>query len=167
MTTVASQRDPEVSRFLSRPVDPVLPTLFGEGYGTYKVRRDTFVASFLGHIAAIAVLLAFGQLVVRHRREIRQHVIDVVTDVSPYVLPVSKSVAGGGGGGGDRDKLAASKGALPRLSRQQITPPAVVVRNENPKLPVEPTVVVPPSLHLVQIGSLGDPLSAILAPPSN
>jgi TonB family protein len=56
---------------------------------------------------------------------------------------------------------------LPKLSREQITPPAIVVRNEQPKLPVPPTVVVPPDVKLPQLGPIGDPLSAVLAPPSN
>ena len=34
---------------------------------------------------------------------------------------------------------------------QQIVPPMVVVRNENPKLTAEPTVVVPPQIHLARI----------------
>ncbi|HLK32441.1 MAG TPA: energy transducer TonB, partial [Terriglobales bacterium] len=75
--------------------------------------------------------------------------------------------AGGGGGGGDRDKLQASKGALPKLSDQQITPPAVIVRNENPKLAVDPTVVVPPHIQLPTTGPLGDPMSSVLGPPSS
>jgi len=167
MASVAPQRAPELSRPVSRPLEPVLPTLFGEGRELYKTRRTPFVFSFLGHVAVIAIVLTSGQYVVSHRREIRRQVMDVITDVSPYVLPASKSSAGGGGGGGDRDKLAASKGALPRLAREQITPPAVVVRNENPKLAVEPTVVVPPMLQLPHTGALGDPLSAVLGPPSN
>ncbi len=56
--------------------------------------------------------------------------------------------AGGGGGGGDRDKLQAPKGKLPKLAMEQITPPAMVIRNDHPKLPVEPTVVVPPQIKL-------------------
>src|SRR5690348_2050521 len=151
---------------ISAPQPTILPTLFGEGYGVYGIKPLNFVISYLIQIAIVGLVLASGLFVVQHHEEIKKQVVGLVSDISPYVLPVSKSVAGGGGGGGDRDKLAASKGALPRLSRQQITPPAVVVRNENPKLPVEPTVVVP-SLHLVQTGALGDPLSAILAPPSN
>jgi hypothetical protein len=79
------------------------------------------------------------------------------------VRPSSEGPAAGsaGGGGGDHDKLSASKGALPRSSREQLAPPAVVVRNENPTLPVEPTVVVPPDIHLSlpPTGALGDPLS--------
>jgi TonB family protein len=118
-------------------------------------------------VLLIAVVVASGHFVVTHRREIRQQVLNVITDVSPYILPASKSQAGGGGGGGDRDKLLASKGALPRLAREQITPPAVVIRNDNPKLAVEPTVVVPPQIQLPHTGTLGDPLSAVLGPPSN
>jgi len=146
-----------------------LPTLFGAGYGLYGIRRSSFVLSFVGQTLAIAVFLVSARFVAAHRHEIRQQVIGIVTDVSPYILPPSASKAGGGGGGGDRDKLQASKGILPRFSREQLAPPVVVIRNENPKLPVEPTVVVPPEIHLPipQTGPLGDPLSSILGPPSN
>jgi TonB family protein len=46
---------------------------------------------------------------------------------------------------------------------QQITPPMVVVRNDNPKLAVEPTVVVPPQIKLAMnnMPNLGDPMAAI------
>ena len=153
----------------SAPERATLPTLFGAGYGLYRTRRSSFFLSFLGHTLAIAVLLAAGRFVAAHRHEIRQQVTGIVTEVSPYILPPSATKAGGGGGGGDRDKLQASKGILPRFSRQQLAPPAVVVRNENPKLPVEPTVVVPPQIHLPlpQTGPLGDPLSSVLGPPSS
>ena len=150
------------------PREPaILPTLAGEGYGLYQTQRSSFFVSFLAHVLIIVLLLASGSYVVKRRQEIRQQVIGVVIDVSPYVLHPSKSRAGGGGGGGDRSKLSASKGALPRLSLGQLTPPAVVVRKEVPKLPVEASVVVPPEIPLPHAGSLGDPLSAILAPPSN
>jgi periplasmic protein TonB len=166
MAIIASGRSSDPASAKS-PESLPLPTLFGEGYGLYQTRPLTFVYSFVGHVLMVAVLLASGHFVVSHRREIRQQVINVITDVSPYILPPSRSQVGGGGGGGDRDKLQASKGALPRSSREQITPPAVVIRNENPKLAVEPTVVVPPQIRLPQTGTLGDPLSAVLAPPSN
>jgi len=150
------------------PAEPsVLPTLMGEGYGLYETKPVTFVFSFILHTVAIAVVLISGQFVVSHRQEIKQQVVSLVSDVSPYVLPNAKTAVGGGGGGGDRDKLAASKGALPKLSREQITPPAAVVRNQNPKLAVDPSVVVPPQIKLPTTGQLGDPLSSVLGPPSN
>ncbi len=169
MSCSVLQRRPELTQKLASTEPAVLPTLFGEGYGLYRSHRSTFVLSYLGHLAAVGLLLAGGRFVAAHRHEIRQQVISLATEVSPYVLPASSSKSGGGGGGGDRDKLAASRGSLPRLSREQITPPAAVIRNQNPKLPVEPTVVVPPEIHLQlpQTGILGDPLSAVLGPPSN
>jgi len=153
----------------SLPMPSVLPTLFGEGYGNYKPRRSTFAFSFVAHCLAIALVVWLGEFVTQDRQAIGQKVIAIVTDVSPYILPPSLSKSGGGGGGGDRDVLAASKGKLPRFSREQSTPPIVVVRKENPKLPVEPTVVVPPEIHLAlqKSGPLGDPLSSILGSLSN
>ncbi len=146
----------------------ILPTLFGEGEGLYPQRKDTFVYSFILHMVAAGLLIWSGHWAFEHKDEIKQQMVGLVTDVSPYLpLPVSKTRAGGGGGGGDRDKLAAPKGALPKLSKDQIVPPAIVVRNENPKLVVEPTVVVPPEIKLPTVGSLGDPLSKVIGAPSN
>ena len=94
--------------------------------------------------------------------------VGLVTDITPYLpLPASKNRSGGGGGGGDRDKLQAPKGALPKLSKDQIVPPAIVIRNDNPKLAVDPSVVVPPQLKLPTNGALGDPLSKVMGAPSN
>ena len=153
------------------PLSPpsVLPTLFGEGYGNFKACRSTFAFSFLAHFLVIAFVVWLGKFVTQHRQDIGQKVIGIVTDLSPYVLPPSLSRSGGGGGGGDRDSLAASTGKLPQFSREQLAPPIVVVRNESPKLAVEPTVIVPPEIHVVmaQSAALGDPLSSILGPPSS
>jgi TonB family protein len=119
-------------------------------------------------MVAVGLLIWSGHWAFEHRDELKQQVTGLVTDISPYLpLPASKNRSGGGGGGGDRDKLQAPKGALPKLSKEQITPPAIVIRNDNPKLPVPPTVVVPPELKLPTLGALGDPLSKVLGPPSN
>ncbi|MGA2743386.1 MAG: energy transducer TonB [Candidatus Sulfotelmatobacter sp.] len=81
-------------------------------------------------------------------------------------LKPSKTQVGGGGGGGDRDVLAASKGKLPKFSMQQITPPAAVIRNDNPKLAVEPTIVIPPEVVLASnnMPNLGDPMAHAIIP---
>ena len=113
------------------PQDQVLPTLFGEGQGLYPQRKDTFVYSFVVHMLAVGLIIWSGHWAFQHKDEIKQQVIGLATDISPYLpLPVSNTRAGGGGGGGDRDKLNAPKGALPKLSKDQIVPPAIVVRNE-------------------------------------
>lgn|SRR5215813_10676297 len=159
---------PSMSResFPAAPQPNPLPTLAGEGYGVYRIRPSSFVFSFALNAFAVILLVWSGHWVVQHRDQIRQRVVGIVTDISPYVLPPSAKQSGGGGGGGDRDKLAASKGVLPKQSLEQITPPAVVVRNEAPKLAIDPTVVAP-QIQLSMTGPIGDPLSNILGPPSN
>lgn len=169
MSTPVLNKAPEATGPPPPPQRPdVLPTLFGEGQGLYPQRKETFLYSFLAHMIMAGLLIWSGHWVYSHKEEIKQQVTNIVTDISPYVpMQVSKTKAGGGGGGGDRDKLAAPKGALPKLSKEQITPPAVVIRNDNPKLAVDPSVVVPPEIKLPTTGSLGDPLSKIMGPPSN
>ncbi len=101
----------------------------------------------------------------------RQSVILIAPSPESYALPTSRKVISGGGGGGDHDRLPAPKGRLPKTAMQQITPPAIIVRNEKPKLAVQPTVVVPPQVHLAEnhMPTLGvssaPPMPA--APPSN
>jgi len=153
---------------LVKPAEPgAVPDFLGEGYGLNRTKTTAFMLSYLAHALGLLLILLSSRFVLNHRQQIHQQVMNLVTDVSPYVLPPSRSQSGGGGGGGDRDKLMAPKGALPRSSDQQLVPPMVVVRNQNPKLAVEPTVVVPPEITLPHTGPLGDPLSAVLGPPSN
>lgn len=152
---------------LPRAPESVLPTLFGTGYGNYPIHRTNFMASFALHVAAIALVAWSSVWFIEQRQQLRPRVeTAVLTEIAPY-LPPAPTEAGGGGGGGDRDKLAASQGALPKFSREQIAPPAVVVRNDNPQLEVAPTVVVPPDVRLPQVGPLGDPMSRITGPLSN
>lgn len=135
----------------------VLPTLFGAGYGNYPVHRASFAASFAMHAMAMVLLLSSAVWMVQHRRQWKQESVAVL--VEPYPLPASPRQSGGGGGGGDASKLPASRGSLPRASMQQLAPPAIVVRNNAPKLPAEPTVVVPPNLVLSEAQAVGSPLS--------
>jgi TonB family protein len=67
---------------------------------------------------------------------------------------------GGGGGGGDRSPTPPSKGKLPRLSDKQFVPPTVT-HIENPKLPMEPTLIIQPDANIpkVDMNVLGDPLA--------
>jgi protein TonB len=89
-----------------------------------------------------------------------------IIDISPYLpkLPPGGEKAGGGGGGGERMNTPPSKGRLPKFSMTQLTPPMATIRNLNPKLPAEPTVVVPPDIRVPQpnINAYGDPLAAMV-----
>jgi hypothetical protein len=79
------------------------------------------------------------------------------------VKPKGPDESGGGGGGGQNSPLPQSKGKLPRFSMEQLAPPTPVIKNDNPKLAVEPTVIVPQNVDVPQINlaMLGDPLASI------
>jgi protein TonB len=118
--------------------------------------------TLLGVTIALAVFIA-------HRVVAAPTPRVTVTLVDPGPLPElkqSKTQVGGGGGGGDRDVLVASKGKLPKFAMEQITPPAAVIRNDNPKLAVEPTIVIPPQVQLASnsMPNLGDPMSHAILP---
>ena len=140
-------------------------------WGFYSYKKNGALGSTVVHILALGVIIGGTILGRRMVQQITkpQEVTTLIApdDVPP--LPPSKTAVGGGGGGGDRDKLQAAKGKLPKLAMEQITPPMQVVRNQDPKLPVEPTVVVPPQIKLAMnnMPNLGDPMSAIPGPPSN
>jgi protein TonB len=136
-------------------------------------RSNGLMVSVLVHIALLGIILSgaiYGhQVVVQQVRH--EHVILIAPPPDSYALQVAKKVVSGGGGGGDHDRLPAPKARLPKLAMQQITPPAIVVHNEQPKLAVQPAVVVPPQVRMADnhMPNLGNPMAAPLpaAPPSN
>lgn len=163
-----AQRSQLVRRELP-PQEQILPTLFGQGYGTYAVRRSNFAVSAFAHAVALALVLTSGLWMVRTHTQSRQQVVLLQSDIREYV-PVAPNAASvhGGGGGGDRDKGIAPQGRLPKAALEQITPPEVVVRNDHPQLPVDPTVVMPPQIKMASnLPNLGDPKSSVAGPPSN
>jgi periplasmic protein TonB len=154
----------------SRPQNLAPEAIWGQ-FNNY--RSNGLVVSGVVHVIAIGLLLSgitFGHQVVQ---QIQKH--ETVTLIAPspdsYAMPVAKKVVSGGGGGGDHDKLPEKKGRLPKFAMEQITPPAIVVRNEHPKLAVEPTVVVPPQVRVAEnkMPTIGNPSAALMpsAPPSN
>ncbi|HTK94510.1 MAG TPA: energy transducer TonB [Terriglobales bacterium] len=142
-------------------------------WGQSSHKKSAVTSSVMIHIVVIvgvvALTLVTKQVVQQVQKQ--EHVTLIAPDLSDYV-PISNKkndTIGGGGGGGDRDKLEASKGKLPKLSMEQITPPAAVIRNPNPALAVEPTVVIPPQVKLPNppMANYGDPLAKLGGPPSN
>ena len=128
-----------------------------EIWGQYNnYRANGVVVSAIVHACLVALLISgafFGHEVVQ-RVAARQNITLIAPDPETYALPTSKKIVSGGGGGGDHDVL-----------------PAILVRNEHPRLAVEPTVVVPPQVHLADnhMPNIGVAASAVLpsAPPSN
>ena len=150
------------------------PVRVREIWGDYSHKKTSGTLSAILHIAAIGgiVFLSFTGAKVVKQATVEQHVVLTDPDLSELMpmTPKKEISMQGGGGGGDRDKIVAPKGKLPKQSMEQITPPAMVIRNDHPKLTVEPTVVVPPQVKLASnnLPNLGDPMSKIPSgPPSN
>jgi TonB family protein len=134
-----------------------------------KGRGKSGLMSMAIHAAAIAVIFTVGTNEAV-QQVVKDHIPLIAPDIAPYVPPnkPKPQTMGGGGGGGDRSPLPPSKGRLPRPSLKQFTPPAAVVNNPDPKLVMEPTIIVQPDAQLPQVNmaQYGDPL-AKLGPPSN
>jgi len=98
-------------------------------------------------------------------RRVLQNSANAVPLIAPYL---SASRSAGGGGGGDRSPLPASKGKLPKIAPRQFTPPAAFINNPNPKLAMEPTLILSAevSLPAADLTELGNPF-ARLGPRSN
>src|SRR5258708_4520628 len=105
-------------------------------WGFYDYKKNGVLGSTVVHVLVVAAIIGMTLLGRRMVQQIaKPH--ETVTLVSPDDIPPlqpSKTQAGGGGGGGDRDKFQAPKGKLPKQWREQIPPPMMVVRNDNPKL---------------------------------
>jgi TonB family protein len=93
--------------------------------------------------------------------------VQLYTPTPPLIMPFSEEPAGGGGGGGDRSLTPPSLGVLPRAAEEQLAPPTPEVKNPDPILVVEPTIIAPQMASLPQINllQLGDP-EGIPGPPS-
>jgi protein TonB len=143
--------------------ETILPTLYGSGNDTYPIHQRSFAASVLVHVSALALVVASAVWAANQER-LKPVVTSKLIMLSDYPLPPAANESHGGGGGGANDKPHASNGHPPRFSSEQLAPPTVVVRNPQPKLPVDPTVIGPPTVTFPQTGSMGDPLSAALIP---
>jgi periplasmic protein TonB len=129
-------------------------------------------ASLAFAVAAHGAVLALILFAAIHSH-IRTKAISVqnaAIDIQPWlpVTPYSKETMGGGGGGGDHDLVDVSKGKLPQLAQRQIVPPQII-RNDNPKLAVEPTIVMPKNIQVpeVRMPDLGLPTSGQVRMASN
>ncbi len=126
----------------------------------------TQVISFTMHGAFVALL--FVPLLIRVVPQTQASTkpgINVTSiDLSPYSskLPAGNKKAGGGGGGGDRSVLPPTKGRAPRFAWTQFTPPSATIKNPNPKLAMDPTLLGPPELKIINpsLSNYGDPLAA-------
>jgi protein TonB len=140
-------------------------------WGFYNYKKNGALGSTIAHVVVIALIIGgtiLGRRLVTKVEAKPQSTTQLIDPGDFIPLKPAKTQAGGGGGGGDRDVLKASQGRLPKFSMQaQITPPAAVIRNLNPKLAVEPTIMVPPEIKVAMNSNMpnfGDPKSSAVIP---
>jgi len=138
-------------------------------WDAYQPQKKCWAFS-LGFQSAV-VLLLFTVFSARTVRLAVERIMPLVApEISPYEpkMTIKHDNKGGGGGGGDRSPLPAPKGRLPKAALKQFTPPMVIVNNPNPKLTMDPSLIIPPDVPLPQVNlpNYGDPLAKI-GPLSN
>jgi periplasmic protein TonB len=127
---------------------------------------------FIGGLIALTIIMTRSPVIEKPKEQVTL-IAPPLSDYQPVMQPqvVHKQELAGGGGGGERAKIFESKGHLPKVAPQQFTPPTVEIRNEHPKLAMEPTVVAPPNVKLPDnpnLPNLGNPMSArVTGPLSN
>ena len=134
----------------------VIPTLTVKGFTIFPADHRSFLFSFVSH-AALVLLIASGIWV--GQRPILK-TTQILTSKLTYL-------GSGGGGGGNGSSVIATKGTPPKFSNQQLAPPVIVVRNPNPALPVDSTLLGAPLVKLPQSNQIGALLSSNVVLPSN
>lgn len=145
------------------------PVAVKDIWGRSGNQNKAGISSAAIHMGLITLLVIAGTN--KTVQDVAKKSVELVmpTDLKPYTpAPQKKQVMGGGGGGGDRSPLPPSQGKLPRIAKRQFTPPSATVNNPDPKLVMEPTIVVQPEAQLPKVDAnvYGLP-TAIPGPPSN
>jgi periplasmic protein TonB len=144
----------------SKPIAVVDPMKENRG-------RAASIISIGTHVVVIALIL-WAFLAVKKVVTKKSQVVTNV-DVSQYMPIAPKGPQmGGGGGGGSHDIIQAPKGRLPKFEEQPITPP-MVIKNDHPKLAVDPAIMMPKDIQLPNnnLPNLGDPRTSVVGPASN
>jgi protein TonB len=132
-----------------------------------KRTKASAIIAVLTHVVIIALIL-WAFLAVKKAVTKKNQLLTNV-DVSQYMPIAPKGPQmGGGGGGGSHDIIQTPKGRLPKFEEQPITPP-MVIKNDHPKLAVEPAIMMPKDIQLPNnnLPNLGDPRTNIVGPASN
>jgi len=164
-----------IKEFINPPKLPPLvltskPVAVKDIWGLYGRQKKSFMMSTGFQMCVVGVVFALS--FVKPVQQAAKNAVSLVMplDIDPYQpkMAPKKDTMGGGGGGGDRSPLPASKGRLPKQSLRQFTPPMAVVNNPNPRLTMEPSIIVPPDVQLPNnnLPNYGDPLGK-LGPLSN
>ena len=158
-TTEAERRLPPLE-LTSKPV--AVKSIWGEDR-----RKQTAWMSLAIHVLIVGAL--FGMRPSLPEAKLGSVTLIIPVDISPYLAQLRNQASrdsGGGGGGGANMPTPPSQGKLPRFALEQITPPTPVIRNPDPILSVEPTVIIDPNTQIAQLDTnvFGDPLKGVNLP---
>jgi TonB family protein len=95
------------------------------------------LVSFLLHTTAVALFVLLWPARVNTPTPTKDRPVRNRILLQPTPTPSKRR-----GGGGSDSLTAPSRGQLPRYARRQFTPPTVVIQNPDPKLVVEPTILL-------------------------
>jgi TonB family protein len=112
------------------------------------------LCSALLHVAAIALVLV---LTTGHPPPLDVVRQAIFTRDTLYTPLVRTGPAGSGGGGGQRSITPPSKGRPPKSAPRVFTPPVSLIRESEPLLPVEPTILATQALPSIDLAAFGDP----------
>ena len=145
--------------------EPVRSNAPGGGFFTTFDRVNTRRSSTSLWTAIVAHAAVFLTLFALASARLLPHQPDKVELTAIHVPPAPPQLEKMGGGGGQRGLTAATQGQLPKLAQEQILPPKAPPTIE-PKLPVEPTLVVQADLKMAdnRMPDLGMPNSSLKGP---
>jgi TonB family protein len=128
-------------------------------WGLYALNPKSFYSS----IAIVCTVVTLLMITVTNKT-VQQKIAEKFNMIDPnleaYKPPPMKKAAGGGGGGGAREIAPVSKGQAPKPSPKRFTPPMIV--QEQPKLPMTPTLNIPIELPTNNLPNWGDPLAKLV-----
>jgi TonB family protein len=157
-TSDAQRRLPPLE-LTSKPV--AVKSIWGE-----DGRKKTAWMSLALHALVVGAIVGMGPSTPVARAGSVTLIIPI--DISPYLAQLRNQDrdSGGGGGGGQNMPTPPNQGRLPRFALEQAAPPTPVVRNPDPILEVEPTVIIDPNTQIAQLDTnvFGDPLRGINMP---
>jgi TonB family protein len=156
-----------IARVEARLRETAVPPAFIPTFAGLTVRTQSRSASLIslgahGVVFALLLLFALSQW---HARSLQRQA--QLTNIEVPFIPASPlhGAMGGGGGGGNHSPVEASKGRLPEIAKTQLAPPQIL-KVDNPKIPVTPSIVMPQRIQLPDAASmpnLGIPQSTQVA----
>ncbi len=147
------------------------PVAINSIWGLYDKNQKGVSTSAIVHVVVVTLMFTVFSGPPLEQALGKSVTLIVPVDITPYLsnlqLKGPAKDTGGGGGGGQNSPLPANRGKRPRFDPTQLTPPTPIIRNEDPRLAVEQTLIGPVDLQAPQVNMdiFGDPLGKI-GPPS-